>query len=301
MDLFVEKLKKTLPEEAIKKDEPMKDHTTFKIGGPADYFLMPSPDELPGLLSFLKEEGKSFHVIGNGSNILVGDRGIRGAVICLGRRFDEISVKGNMIRARAGTLLSAVAKKASENSLSGLEFASGIPGSVGGGLIMNAGAYGGELKDVLKSVTVFFPDGEIRTLGREGYGGRYRGSKVADEGGIVLSSEFVLEEKDSGLILEKMKELNQKRTQKQPLSLASAGSTFKRPEGHFAAKLIEDAGLKGYIVGGAMVSEKHAGFVVNFDRACASDVRTLMEHVTEKVYAATGVRLEPEVKFIGEF
>lgn len=283
-------------------DEPMCEHTTFRIGGPADYFLTPgSADALAGVLKICREETLPFFILGNGSNLLVSDRGYRGAVIQLYRNQSEIRVEGTRIRAQAGALLSGIASAARNASLTGFEFAGGIPGTLGGAVVMNAGAYGGELKDVLVEVTVMTTEGEIRTIPAEKLEMGYRTSIVKTAGYLVLEAVLALEKGDPDAIRDRMRELNEQRTSKQPLEYPSAGSTFKRPEGYFAGKLIMDSGLRGYRVGGAQVSEKHCGFVINAGGATAEDVRTLMQNVSDIVFEKFGVRLEPEVKFLGEF
>ena len=282
-------------------DEPMKKHTTFKIGGNADIFIAPKNiDEVKKSISLCKELNVPFYVIGNGSNLLVSDKGFRGAIIQIFKNMSKIEVNGNIIKAEAGAFLTTVSKTALENNLTGLEFAGGIPGTIGGGISMNAGAYGGELKDVVKKVTVLKND-EVIELSNEDACFEYRNSKILKEKMIVLETELVLEKGDFQQIKTKMTEFNKSRSEKQPLEFPSAGSTFKRPEGYFAGKLVMDAGLRGYTVGGAMVSEKHCGFVVNKGSATAKDVITLMEDVKNIVNDKFGVILEPEVRIIGEF
>ena len=283
-------------------DEPMKQHTTFKIGGPADYFLMPEKGEDVGrVIKICKEKEIPYFILGNGSNLLVGDGGYRGAVIQIYRNMSSVTVEGNEITAQAGALLSAVAAAAKNASLTGFEFAGGIPGTIGGAVVMNAGAYGGEMKDVLTEVTVMNAEGDIFTLPTEELELGYRTSIIKTAGYIVLEAKIRLKEGDPEVIRETMKDLTIRRTTKQPLEYPSAGSTFKRPEGYFAGKLIMDSGLAGYQVGGAQVSEKHCGFVINAGGATARDVRTLMDNVRDIVYKKYGVTLEPEVKFLGEF
>ena len=280
-------------------DEPMKKHTTFKIGGNADIFIAPKNiDEVKKSISLCKELNVPFYVIGNGSNLLVSDKGFRGAIIQIFKNMSKIEVNGNIIKAEAGAFLTTVSKTALENNLTGLEFAGGIPGTIGGGISMNAGAYGGELKDVVKKVTVLKND-EVIELSNEDACFEYRNSKILKE--KMIETELVLEKGDFQQIKTKMTEFNKSRSEKQPLEFPSAGSTFKRPEGYFAGKLVMDAGLRGYTVGGAMVSEKHCGFVVNKGSATAKDVITLMEDVKNIVNDKFGVILEPEVRIIGEF
>ena len=291
-----------LGEDRVFTEEAMSQHTTFKIGGPADYFLMPDKGEDVGrVIKICKEKEIPYFILGNGSNLLVGDGGYRGAVIQIYRNMSSVTVEGNEITAQAGALLSAVAAAAKNASLTGFEFAGGIPGTIGGAVVMNAGAYGGEMKDVLTEVTVMNAEGDIFTLPTEELELGYRTSIIKTAGYIVLEAKIRLKEGDPEVIRETMKDLTIRRTTKQPLEYPSAGSTFKRPEGYFAGKLIMDSCLAGYQVGGAQVSEKHCGFVINAGDATARDVRTLMDNVRDIVYKKYGVTLEPEVKFLGEF
>ncbi len=291
-----------LGEDRVFTDEPMKQHTTFKIGGPADYFLVPeSGEKVVEIIKICKQTDTPYFILGNGSNLLVGDGGYRGAVIQVYRNMSEVTTEGTTITAQAGALLSAVAAAAKNASLTGFEFAGGIPGTVGGAAVMNAGAYGGEMKDVLVEVTVMDAEGNIFTIPAEKLELGYRTSIIKKAGYIVLEAKIRLKEGDQEAIKERMKELTIQRTTKQPLEYPSAGSTFKRPEGYFAGKLVMDSGLRGYQVGGAQVSEKHCGFVINAGGATAKDVRTLMDNVRDIVYEKYGVTLEPEVKFLGEF
>lgn len=277
-------------------------HTTFRIGGPADYFLIPeTPEEIKQILNICRDENIPYFILGNGSNLLVSDAGYRGAIIQVFRNMSGITTEGTKIRASAGALLSAIAAEARNASLTGFEFAGGIPGTLGGAVVMNAGAYGGEMKDVLEEVTVLDGDGNIRTLKAEELELGYRTSAVKKNGYLVLEAVISLKEGDPEAIRARMRELSEQRTSKQPLEYPSAGSTFKRPEGYFAGKLIMDCGLRGYRVGGAEVSQKHCGFVINAGGATAADVRALMQDVTEKVQEKFGVTLEPEVKFLGDF
>lgn len=285
----------------VKKGELMKNHTSFKIGGEVDFLATPENfSEIKDLIKTCKENGVQYTIIGNGSNILVGDEGIAGVVIKISSGLNSVKIDGNLIYAEAGVLLSTLANKVKLESLTGLEFASGIPGTLGGAIYMNAGAYDGEIKDVVKKIGYLDSDGEIREMSGEDAGFGYRKSVFVDSDKIILYAELELEKGDIEEITKTMLDLNQRRKDKQPLNFPSAGSTFKRPEGYFAAKLIEDSGLKGYSVGGAKVSEKHAGFVVNFDNATASDVKKLMEDVKNIVLEKFGVELEPEVKFLGK-
>lgn len=301
-EFMVEKIQKLVGEAKVLVNEPMASHTTFKIGGPADYFVMPETiEELAAVLKLCKEENMPYFILGNGSNLLVGDKGFRGVVIQLYKNFDGICLEGTKITAKAGAMLIRVAKEAGKAGLTGLEFASGIPGTIGGAMIMNAGAYGGEMKDVVTAVTVLTKEGDIKTLSGEEMNFRYRGSVVEDEGYIVLEAVMELKEGNLEEIQTRMEELSLQRRTKQPIEYPSAGSTFKRPEGYFAGKLIQDANLRGYQVGGAQVSEKHCGFVINAGGATAADVMQLMQDVSDKVEMQFGVALEPEVKRIGEF
>lgn len=285
----------------VRIKEPMKRHTTFRAGGPADWFVIPeTADELKAVLSACRKAGEPWYVVGNGSNLLVSDAGVRGVVIHTGR-FDRLEVSGKSLRAGAGVLLSKAAGEALKNSLAGLEFAAGIPGSVGGALVMNAGAYGSEMRDVLKSVTVLTESGQVKTLPAKELELGYRTSSILRNHYLVLEAELSLSEGDSEAIHGRMRELAERRREKQPLEYPSAGSTFKRPAGYFAGKLIEDAGLKGFSVGGAEVSEKHAGFVINKGNAAAADIYSLCMEVKRKVFEQTGVALELEVKLLGPF
>lgn len=295
-------LEELLGREKILYNEPMKRHTTFRVGGNAQYFLMPgSAEEIQAVVSLLKRHQIPFLTVGNGSNLLVGDRGIEGAVLHLGRSFGRISAEKNEICAQAGALLSAVANRAAKEGLAGLEFAAGIPGSLGGAVTMNAGAYGGEMKHVIRSVEVLTQDGQVRTMDNKDMEFGYRHSIVPEQGLIVLSAVFRLDRDAEADIRARMEELSRKRREKQPLEYASAGSTFKRPEGYYAGKLIMEAGLAGFSSGGACVSEKHCGFVINTGDATARDVVTVMEHVKQTVREKFSVELEPEVRLTGRF
>lgn len=299
---IITRLEQILTKDRIRQNEPMKNHTTFRVGGPADIFLTPSAEELPAVLSVCREEQMPITVIGNGSNLLVGDQGIRGVVICIGFGMRGIRVDGEKIFLEAGVTLAAAAQQAAKAGLTGLEFASGIPGTFGGAVVMNAGAYGGEMKDVIVSVRVISEDGEILTLSKEELDLSYRHSVIPERDYLVIDGELLLtREKDPDQITERMEELKKKRIEKQPLEYPSAGSTFKRPEGYFAGKLIMDAGLRGFSVGGAAVSEKHCGFVINKGNATAADICALMDEVTRIVKEKYAVTLEPEVKKVGEF
>lgn len=286
----------------VKQQEPMSRHTTFRIGGPADFYLCPhSTKEVQEIVEICKEEKLPYFVLGNGSNLLVSDKGYRGVVIQLWKNFSDITVKDCCIQAKAGALLSKVATEALEAGLTGMEFASGIPGTIGGAAFMNAGAYGGEMKDIIKSVKVLDTQGEVRILPKEELKMGYRTSIVKEKGYTVLSVELELSKGNREEIRNTMEDLKERRTSKQPLEMPSAGSTFKRPEGYFAGKLIMDSGLRGFSVGGAQVSEKHCGFVVNKGGATAMDVLTLIREVQRRVKEQFGVDLETEVRFLGEF
>ncbi len=297
-----QKFCQVLGKEQVLFEEPMKSHTTFRIGGPAEVFIMPkSVKQVQMAVKICQEEQIPYFILGNGSNLLVSDRGYRGVIIQMDRNMGEIQVEGTEIQAAAGALLSSIAVAARRESLTGFEFAGGIPGTLGGAVVMNAGAYGGEIKDVLKEVTVMDGDGKIFTLPASELEMGYRTSIIKTAGYLVLSARITLSRGKEEDIKARTRELSEMRTQKQPLDYPSAGSTFKRPEGYFAGKLIMDSGLRGYSVGGAMVSEKHCGFVINKGNATAEDVVSLMKHVTEVVQEKYGVTLEPEVKFLGEF
>ncbi len=297
---YIDSFKKIYNDSEIKIDENMSNHIHFKVGGPVDILLIPSKvNQVVETLKICKNENIPYFIIGNGSNLLVKDGGIRGVVIKLSNLL-SIEVKDNTIKASSGTLLEDVSKKAVENSLTGFEFACGIPGSVGGAVFMNAGAYDGEIKNVIKEAEVLDIDGNIMVLSKEELELGYRTSKVMKDNLIVLSATFELAKGDKEKIQERVNELTEKRESKQPLEYPSAGSTFKRPEGYFAGKLIQDAGLKGASVGGAAVSEKHSGFVINKDGATAEDVLNLINHVQNEVKNQFGVELHTEVRIIGE-
>lgn len=287
----------------MRENEPLSAHTTFRIGGPAKYYLVPeSKAEVQEGLAFANEKNLPWLVIGKGSNLLVPDEGYSGVVIEIGKGMEKIEVEtgetDGRICAQAGVSLGVLAAAAAKESLTGLEFASGIPGTLGGAVTMNAGAYDGEMKDVIVSATVLDKSGEERTLSREQLQLGYRSSRIQREGSLVLEAVFELQKGDREVILEKMCELNGRRRDKQPLEYPSAGSTFKRPEGYFAGKLIQDAGLRGFRIGDAQVSEKHCGFVINRGNATAADVRRLIKEVQKRVQESSGVWLEPEVKMI---
>lgn len=299
-DIYNE-LQKAFPEVEFLMDEPMKKHTTFRIGGPADIYVEPSISEVVPLIAFLRKNQTPFMVIGNGSNLLVSDEGIEGVVISFGKNASNIAVEESTISVEAGAMLSSISSRAVDASLTGFEFASGIPGSLGGAVYMNAGAYGGEIKDVLIDVTVLTADNQLETIPVDKLDLSYRHSVFMDmpNPSIILSARLKLSTGNQDEIKVVIDDIRQKRIEKQPLNFPSAGSTFKRPEGFFAGKLIDDTGLRGYTVGGAQVSEKHCGFVINKSDATAADVLQLMDDVDKKVYDKFGVHLTPEVRIIG--
>ena len=300
-DQFLTELQNVKGGSGIFMEEPMKKHTTFRVGGPADVLVQPDETALAAILALCRRYHVSYSFIGNGSNLLVGDKGIRGVVIEMTDPMGNIEVDGTKITAQAGAMLSKIANTAASNGLGGMEFAAGIPGSVGGAVVMNAGAYGGEMKDIIEKVYVLDENGAQLELDRDALDLGYRHSCIPEKKYIVTKVVLELVPHDEVEIRSKMKDLNEKRAEKQPLQYPSAGSTFKRPEGYFAGKLIMDAGLRGYQVGGAQVSEKHCGFVINKGDATAADICQLMRDVSDKVQAQFGVVLEPEVKMIGEF
>lgn len=300
-DQFLTELQNVMGGSGIFMQEPMKKHTTFRVGGPADVLVQPDETALAAILALCRQYHVSYSFIGNGSNLLVGDKGIRGVVIEMTDPMGNIEVNGTKITAQAGAMLSKIANTAASNGLGGMEFAAGIPGSVGGAVVMNAGAYGGEMKDIIEKVYVLDENGAQLELDRDALDLGYRHSCIPEKKYIVTKVVLELVPRNEAEIRSEMKELNEKRAEKQPLQYPSAGSTFKRPEGYFAGKLIMDAGLRGYQVGGAQVSEKHCGFVINKGDATAADICQLMRDVSDKVQAQFGVVLEPEVKMIGEF
>ena len=300
------KMKKRLTEKIsgslVQENAPMAKFTSFRAGGCADLLVQPQNiKELQDVLQVLQEEGCPHMVLGNGSNVLVKDGGYRGVIVKLGSGFDHVAVEGNAIRCRSGALLSAVAKAAADAGLTGMECLSGIPGSIGGAVFMNAGAYGGEIKDVLRKVSVISQDGaHLSALDTGSLDLGYRHSILQQTGDIVLEAEFMLQPGNETEIKEKMAELKARRNEKQPVNYPSAGSFFKRPEGYFAGKLVQDADLKGVSVGGAEVSQLHSGFLINKGGATATDIIQLMRIVQAAVMERFGVMLEPEVRIIGE-
>ena len=283
--------------------EEMKFHTTFRIGGPADYYVEPeSKEEVRELLLLCRKEEIDFYIIGNGSNLLVGDKGFRGLIIQIGKQLSHITCsEDGIVTAETGVMLARLSLEVGERGYTGFEFAGGIPGTLGGAVTMNAGAYGGEIKDCIVSAEVIDQEGTIFTLSKEELNLSYRNSVIQQKNYIVLSASFQFEQSEKEAVLNTISDLNQRRREKQPLNYPSAGSTFKRPEGYFAGKLIMDAGLRGYRVGGIMVSEKHCGFVINVDNGTAKEVLMLIEEVQRRVFEQFGVHLEPEVRMIGEF
>ena len=301
MENLFNKLKHILEENQILKNEPMNKHTTFKVGGNADFLVLPtSINQIKDLINFLEKENINYYIMGNGSNLLVSDKGFKGVIIKMLKNFNNIELNGNIIKAQAGATLSAISKFALENSFKGIEFASGIPGTIGGGVCMNAGAYGGELKDVILNVTVL-KNGKLEKLENFECEFEYRNSKILRENLIVLEAELLLKKGEKNQILAKMKEINKTRNEKQPIEYPSAGSTFKRPKNNFAGKLIMEAGLKGKCVGGACISEKHCGFIINKGGATCSDILKLADIACQEVSEKFGVDLEKEIRLIGEF
>lgn len=299
IDIF-EELKKLDVGEVL-KDEELKNHTTFEIGGPCDYMVIPKDYEsVRKLVEFLRENKLEFMVIGNGSNLLISDKGLRMVVIKLSENLSKVEIRDDLVIAQAGALLTETSKKAIEKSLKGMEFSSGIPGNVGGAITMNAGAYGGEMKDIVRSVKVIDQNNQIVDIPCEDMEFSYRKSRVQSEGLIVLEASFKLSHGDYDEIFATYQDLSTKRKTKQPLDKASAGSTFKRPEGYFAGKLIEDCGLRGYRYKNAGVSEKHCGFVVNHGGANFEEVMYVINHVKKCVKEKFKVEMETEVKILGE-
>ncbi len=284
----------------VLRNEPLKNHTYFKIGGGADIFAEPNNvEELKKIFNLIRKYKVNYYIIGNGTNLLFSDEGFKGIIIKIGEKFSYIKKQDKLITVGAGTLLSVLSKYLANESFTGFEFASGIPGYMGGAVCMNAGAYGGEMKDVVKNVLCVDSNGNAYNFTNEEMNFSYRNSRVSDSNIYVLEVEIELEYGDRKIIEDKIRDLNEKRISKQPLNLPSAGSTFKRPKDGYASKLIEDAGLKGLVYRGAMVSDKHSGFLVNFDNACCEDVLELMRIVISTVYDKFGVMLEPEIKIIG--
>ena len=296
-----DRLCEIMGEENILVDEPMKNHTSFKIGGPADILVTPTDEnQLKEIIKYIKEENIPYFLMGNGSNLLVRDGGIRGIVVKIAQNYNKFEISENIIKAQSGILLSTLAKHIAKNCYKGFEFASGIPGTLGGAIAMNAGAYGGEMKDVVHSVKVLNQQGEIIEISNEQMEFGYRTSVVNKEKLIVLEVKLSLEKGKYEDIKNILDDLTVKRTTKQPLNVPSAGSTFKRPEGYYAGKLIEDSGLKGVRLKGAQVSDKHSGFVINAGGATAQDIIELIEFIKKTVYDKFKVELNEEVKIVGE-
>ncbi len=302
-DQFYQDLIHILPKEQIKLKEPMAEHTSLHIGGAADYYAVPgTKEELAAVIRLCRMEHMHYYIMGNGSNLLVSDSGYRGVIIRLGEEYAGVRVREDgHVTAGSGILLSRLANVAAEHSLTGLEFASGIPGTLGGAVTMNAGAYDGEMKQCLTGARVMDEEGSVLALSAEELKLGYRTSILQSGSLILLEADILLKPGDQSAIRQKMNDLNRQRREKQPLDQYSAGSTFKRPPGNYAGKLISEAGLRGYQVGGAAVSEKHCGFLINKDNATAKDFAALIEDVKRIVYDKFGVRLEAEVKFLGDF
>ncbi len=297
-DLFLGELRALLGGEAVRLMEPMSLHTTFRIGGPAQVYAAPADaGQFRSAVALCRACGYPFQVLGRGSNLLVSDEGVRGVVIST-ENMEHVTASGTRITAQAGVPLAKLARMAAQASLSGLEFAAGIPGSLGGAVVMNAGAYGGEMKDVLTDAVLLLENGDVRSFPVEELELGYRTSRMLRDGSVVLEAAFELVPGDPRAIRAKMDELASARKARQPLEYPSAGSMFKRPEGYFAGKLIDDAGLRGLTVGGAQVSEKHCGFIINRGGATARDVLKLCDEVSRIVYETTGVRLEREVRYL---
>ena len=302
MNSLAQRFSSILPQERIQSDVLMSENTTMRVGGPADLFVSPrNEDEILETVNICRTEGIPFIVLGNGSNVIFSDEGYRGVVLHLGKTLSDVTFDGQILETKAGAMLSTLSHLAASRSLTGLEFASGIPGSVGGAIFMNAGAYGGEIAQVADTVTVLTEDGTVKVLSNSDMCFGYRSSTAMKTGLTVLSAVFRLQPGEKDQIIATMEDLNARRRQKQPLNYPSSGSFFKRPTGYYAGALIEQAGLKGYSVGGAQVSALHAGFIINTGNAKASDVYRLMRHVQETVLKQSGVLLEPEVRLIGSF
>lgn len=299
---LIQKISQYIPENRILRQEPMRLHTTFRVGGPAALFLeLQSEQEFRDILTLLHAEEEDYFTVGNGSNLLISDTGYNGVILHPSKNFGDVRVEGERLICESGATLAAIARTALEQELTGFEFAAGIPGSLGGAIVMNAGAYDGEMKQVVETVKLITPEGEIITKDSEEMEFSYRHSILKEKPYLVLSVTIKLRKGEKEQIKARMEELAQKRREKQPLEYPSAGSTFKRPEGDFAAKLIQDAGLRGLMVGGAQVSEKHCGFVINKDQATAKDIYELMKRVQEQIKEKYGVMLEPEVICLGDF
>ena len=306
--IMLHRLQEILGEENVFSQEPMAKHTTFRVGGPAQWFVLVSTiEQLKQIITLCQEQQVPYYVIGNGSDILVSDTGVRGVMIRLVGEFELVTLKELVnegicnVCAGAGAMLATLALRAGKKGFTGLEFANGIPGTVGGAVLMNAGAYGGEIKDTIVAADVLTKDGEVRRLEKEELALSYRHSIIMESGDIILNAYFTIKVRPKLQIFAVMESYRKARQEKQPLEYPSAGSTFKRPQGYFAGKLIQDAGLSGYTVGGAMVSTKHAGFVINAGNATAQDIYQLIQQIKQKVNEKFQVELEPEVRFLGDF
>ncbi len=299
---FLSQIKEIVGEQNVLTDEKMDVHTSFRVGGTAKYFVTPENTEaIIGLINLCKSVNMPYYIIGNGSNLLVSDNGYEGMIISIGKKISNIIIEDTIIKAGAGALLATIGRKAAEESLTGMEFAAGIPGSLGGACVMNAGAYGGQMKDVLIDVTAITPEGVLKTFNNDELKLGYRSSLFLDSDYVVVEARMQLEKGSYDQIISDMAELAFRRRDKQPLEYCSAGSTFKRPEGYFAGKLIEDSGLKGKGFGDACVSDKHAGFVINKGSATACDVYNTICMVIDEVKKQQGIELEPEVRLLGKF
>ncbi|OWZ83954.1 UDP-N-acetylmuramate dehydrogenase [Natranaerobius trueperi] len=299
MSDIINQLKKGIAEDNIKINHSLASYTTFKIGGPADIFLSPSKiEEIEWALEVAKKEDINYYVLGNGSNVLIDDQGLRGMVIYLGENYTDVKVNGTNITAQSGVSLKELSLLALENNLTGLEFAVGIPGTLGGGVYMNAGAYGGQLGDAIEEV-VCIVQGNIKTYQKDSIEFGYRSSTFQKEGAVILEGVVSLDKDKHTEIKKLMDDFTQRREDKQPVEMASAGSVFKRPEGYYAGKLIQDSGLKGHKIGGAQVSTKHCGFIVNIGNASSNDVKKMIQYIQQTVKAKFGVSLERELRYLG--
>ncbi len=307
-EIMLNRLQEILGADHVFSEEPMSKHITFRVGGPAEWFVKVNTiEQLKQVLALCKEQEEPYYIIGNGSDLLVSDSGVRGVIIRLTGDFEEVIPKEKVnegicdVQVGAGVMLATLSLRVGKKGFTGLEFANGIPGTVGGAVLMNAGAYGGEIKDTIVAADVMTKDGEIRRLTKEELKLSYRHSVMMESGDIVLKAYFTLAVRPKLQIFAVMESYKKARQEKQPLEYPSAGSTFKHPEGHFAGKLIQDAGLSGYSIGGAMVSTKHAGFVINAGGATANDIYRLIQYIKQKVKDKFQIELEPEVRFLGEF
>jgi UDP-N-acetylmuramate dehydrogenase len=298
----LEHIQQIVPEEDLLANEPMRGHTTFRVGGEAELFIrIREQEQLLRLVPFFRQLELDYFILGNGSNVLVGDKGYRGAILHIGEGLGKVTVQNDRIIAEAGASLAKTALTAAEHGLSGLEFATGIPGTIGGGIVMNAGAFAGEMAHIVETVSIMSGSGEQMELNNEAMEFGYRKSVVKNRSHVILSATLRLAAGDKDRIKQRMAALDHKRREKQPLNFPSAGSTFKRPVGRYAGKLIMDAGLRGFEIGGARVSKKHCGFIINHHDATAADILAVITEVRERVYAQFGVTLEPEVIYLGDF